>query len=566
MIVLRYCTYRRKDEKGNRRSSNRPFHFFIFSLSPINTLLLLIARALIAMTPNYRRLVGRLALVAATLLLQINYNGIKAFSLVSTQVSCSSSNSVTDGGTTEVLPVPPHCYLHPSASIIQTSPTGERGVFVNQDASIPDNEILLRVPMSEVITPQMGLQDTPAGNAISKVTAAVDWHTSLALWLCYSKYRLKNDNPEKQKKQEQEHKISQVQTWYVNNLPWDRMDHLPIFWSSDELVELEGSFLLREILQKRGQWEDLYDTIVKVYPAFANETSFDEFVQAKSMVGSRAFGLNPNNDDEDRTDVGMVPLADMLNHQSKVWSTTCDWSVQEMEFCIRTGPAGLQAGCEAFQSYGRYSNAQYLLKYGFCIERDDEANDNTQTEHEKMLVLPQEAHIAINTGTNDDNDVEEWFDVSVGRPEAIDLIQYLRDCVEISLEGNEGEDVLVPEHLQEQREDGDWRVPISLLNERLVFSNIADSVDAALDRYPIPFSEDWMQLRERIPGGGYSISKFTKLRNAMVVRAEEKRVLHHWKDKVCKPSLDCLDRIEQSGAGWEEYCDLLEAALFLEML
>jgi hypothetical protein len=85
--------------------------------------------------------------------------------------------------------------------------------------------------------------------------------------------------------------------------------------------------------------------------------------------------------------IGLVPLADMLNHQSRSARQTCDWRVEKSNkkeaFVIRPSPDdGLHAGSEACHSYGLYSNAHYLEYYGFCLE--------TNCRHDGMS--PNEAY------------------------------------------------------------------------------------------------------------------------------------------------------------------------------
>jgi hypothetical protein len=424
----------------------------------------------------------------------------------------------------KVISTPPNCYLHPSASIIQSTST-ERGVYVQQ--SIPTDEIFLSVSMAEIITPQMGREQTPAGQAICKVSTKMDWHTSLALWLCHAKANMDE--------------LSETQKWYIETLPWTEMAHIPIFWSNDELSELMGSPLLEEIFQKRSQWETLYDTIIQLYQPFPQETTFEEFLQAKCLVGSRAFRLG--SDDVDH--VGMVPLADMLNHRSKFEPCTCDWSVKDngndAAFVIRTPSFGLKAGDEAFQSYGLYQNSLYLFKYGFCIEGGIDKD-----------VLPMTVPIRINLTTMTLQDTEdessELFHICIGDPEAaMDLLAFLRRS--LATNNQSGDDQIY--------QDDKFTSPSFVDNEQVVMKLLIQSLESSIHRYPTSLDKD-LDLLLITP-------KFTKLRNAVLVRSCEKKILHHWLD-FCKLSLEQLDNIENNKESWGSYLGQLESSIFRHLI
>lgn len=236
-----------------------------------------------------------------------------------------------------------------------------------------------------IITPDHG-RGTSTGKALQ--VHLVDDHTYLALWIT-STFTNYADNPN---------------FYYYNNLktlPKD-MSHLPIFWSPADLDELKGTRLYTATRLLRKQWEMLYLYIVSQYAPFGKETSQDTFLWAKALVQSRVFFLredylgNEMSSTQNTTTyattntknkIGLVPLADMLNHKSRSDPSTCDWRVEKAlnAFVIRTSREGLSQGSEAWISYGLRTNAHYLANYGFCIK--------TNRRHDGAS--PEQAHLYL---------------------------------------------------------------------------------------------------------------------------------------------------------------------------
>jgi SET domain-containing protein 6 len=111
----------------------------------------------------------------------------------------------------------------------------------------------------------------------------------------------------------------------------------PIFWSEDELKELQGTCLTTEKIGKRESDEMLRKRILPIvlenatifYPDGAAQLSEDELLDLAHRIGSTimayAFDLDNGDSDSDseedgwaedregNTMLGMVPMADMLN-------------------------------------------------------------------------------------------------------------------------------------------------------------------------------------------------------------------------------------------------------------
>jgi histone-lysine N-methyltransferase SETD3 len=96
---------------------------------------------------------------------------------------------------------------------------------------------------------------------------------------------------------------------YYDILP-PKLSNMPIFWSKQELAYLQGSYLLRQIEERRAAIVTDYEMICAVAPSITAVATLEEFMWARMCVCSRNFGLVINGV---RTSA-LVPHADMLNH------------------------------------------------------------------------------------------------------------------------------------------------------------------------------------------------------------------------------------------------------------
>jgi histone-lysine N-methyltransferase SETD3 len=96
---------------------------------------------------------------------------------------------------------------------------------------------------------------------------------------------------------------------YLDILP-KQYNNFPVFYSSEEMKELEGSPCLDQIYQKINDIKFDYDSILKTIPDFS-KFSFKDFMEMRMVVSSRIFGVKIAGR---KTDC-LAPLADMLNHK-----------------------------------------------------------------------------------------------------------------------------------------------------------------------------------------------------------------------------------------------------------
>ena len=141
---------------------------------------------------------------------------------------------------------------------------------------------------------------------------------------------------------------------------------MPIFWSQDELDELQGSHLLQQIQDRNQAISEDYYSICQVAPQLASLCSLDEFKWARMCVCSRNFGLVV---DGHRTSA-LVPQADMLNHY-RPRQTKWTFDEDRQAFTITTLQP-IIGGSQVYDSYGQKCNHRFLLNYGFAVEDNRE--------------------------------------------------------------------------------------------------------------------------------------------------------------------------------------------------
>ena len=149
--------------------------------------------------------------------------------------------------------------------------------------------------------------------------------------------------------------------YYFDLLPKD-FSNFPIFYTSKELEYLKGSPFLLQILEKKEDMKSDYAILCQYLPDF-KQFSYLKFCQARLLISSRIFSINDN-----KTDV-LAPFADLLNHKRP---RQTQWYYDDnLESFVIQATEDIKEGNEIFDSYGRKTNARFLLNYGFCLEDND---------------------------------------------------------------------------------------------------------------------------------------------------------------------------------------------------
>jgi hypothetical protein len=145
---------------------------------------------------------------------------------------------------------------------------------------------------------------------------------------------------------------------YLKTLPKDFIN-FPIYFNEKELINLEGSSLLKLIEIQKKEILDDFNII-----SHLEICSFDDFLQAKLIVSSRLHSIKTKQDES-----GLVPLADMFNHHS---GSNVGWfyDFESNSFAVQANQS-FERGQEICIDYGDKSNLKLMIGYGFAIENNE---------------------------------------------------------------------------------------------------------------------------------------------------------------------------------------------------
>mmetsp|Transcript_7023 Transcript_7023/g.7975 ORF Transcript_7023/g.7975 Transcript_7023/m.7975 type:complete len:615 (+) Transcript_7023:45-1889(+) len=446
---------------------------------------------------------------------------------------------------------------------------------VHSRADVPPDTICMMIPRKCLITVEMG-KATPLGKTVLESDLDLDApkHIYLMIYILWDR-RVNGPN-------------SFFHPYY-EILP-STLKNMPIFWSSDELAGLDGSYLLEQIADRNEAIADDYYAICNVAPNLGDLCTLEEFKWARMCVCSRNFGLQI---DGHRTSA-MVPHADMLNHYRP---RETKWTFEEdrQAFTITT-LQGIPSGAQVYDSYGQKCNHRFLLNYGFAVE------DNREIDG----FCPNEVPIDLTVDPNDplygkkvefctcgkvlatalsDNTTTAGIFASKAATAAI--VKRIRVCVSNNensrllfsllriLACNEEEldavtsvggagDVAVGRALfglttsaatdhHHSRIGGvgggilpafyrscrDIRHPIGLRNERVAMMLLLEIITRSLAAYPTTLQEDVKDLSDKA-----AFPRFSNKRHAKIQVRGEKEVLHHFA-QWARAAMDVMDVIER---------------------
>lgn len=457
-----------------------------------------------------------------------------------------------------------------------------RGVHAVQH--VAPNTVCMSVPRRCLITVEMG-QATPIGQAILKSDLDLDApkHIYLMIYLLWDR------------------KVNGANSFfhpYYEILP-RTLRNMPIFWSQEELAQLQGSYLLYQIADRNQAITEDYHSICQIAP-LQNICTLQEFKWARMCVCSRNFGLQI---DGHRTSA-LVPHADMLNHY-RPRETKWTFDEDRQAFTI-TSIQHIAAGCEVFDSYGQKCNHRFLLNYGFAVENNRELDDFCPNEVPvELYVDPDDALFSEKLDFWTRGEMHHHSGVSgavtstilaqaAGRPRqsppttsdtnpsGLPVVKRVRVCVSnnentrllfsllraLSCDGDELTAIATPVTtdgvtralfgLPEVRGPGgssfslatagpgatyhrscrDIRHPVSLRNERAAMRLLVGMMDRHLGTYPTTLSQDLLDLMDE-----RAFPRFSNQRHAKIQVRGEKEVLHHF-SALARTALNVLDVIE----------------------
>jgi len=223
----------------------------------------------------------------------------------------------------------------------QTYKNGERGVHAK--VAIPEHQTVIKIPRSILIYSGMG-EKSPWGEKVSQDPTGIS-----GLSLVYICLYIIQD-------MEYENKFEP----YYKILP-KKFDNFPIFWSPAEKKYLENSYLLTEIDIRKNILLKDYHKLCKILKDFSSICSLQKFLQIRTLVGSRNFGLWIDG----KKQATMVPLGDMLNHSA---TPDVKWFFEEKTNAfVMNSIHSIRSHSAVSDSYGTKCNRSYILFYGFTL-------------------------------------------------------------------------------------------------------------------------------------------------------------------------------------------------------
>ncbi|XP_059449906.1 ribulose-1,5 bisphosphate carboxylase/oxygenase large subunit N-methyltransferase, chloroplastic [Corylus avellana] len=239
---------------------------------------------------------------------------------------------------------------------IERVEVGERGLVASKN--IRKGEKLLFVPPPLVITADSEWTCVEAGEVL-KQNSVPDWPL-LATYLISEASFLESSR------------------WrsYISALP--RQPYSLLYWTREELDRYLEASQIREraierVMDVIGTYNDLRLRIFSKYPHLFPEEVFniETFKWSFGILFSRLVRL-PSMDGR----VALVPWADMLNHSCEV-ETFLDYD-KSSQGVVFTTDRPYQPGEQVFISYGKKSNGELLLSYGFVPKEGTNPSDSVE--------------------------------------------------------------------------------------------------------------------------------------------------------------------------------------------
>ncbi|KAE8023210.1 hypothetical protein FH972_008936 [Carpinus fangiana] len=384
----------------------------------------------------------------------------------------------------------------------------QEGLGLVAQRDLARNEVVLEVPKRLWINP-----DAVAASDIGSVCSDLKPWVSVALFLIREK--LKSDSPWR---------------YYLDVLP--EYTNSTIYWSEEELAELQGTQLLSTTLSVKeyvqNEFLKVEEEIISPHKQiFPSPITLDDFFWAFGILRSRAFSrLRGQN-------LVLIPLADLINHSPSITTEDHAWEIKgaaglfswDTLFSLRT-PVSVKAGEQVMIQYDiNKSNADLALDYGF-IESKADRNAFTLTLEisESDPFFGDKLDIAESNGLGE----TAYFDIVFDRPLPPTMLQYLR------LVALGSTDAFLLESIFRNSVWGHLELPVSRANEELICQVVRDACKSALSAYHTTIEED-----EKLKGENLD----PRLEIAVGIREGEKKVLHQI-DETFKARESELDELE----------------------
>ena len=301
--------------------------------------------------------------------------------------------------------------------------------------------------------------------------------------------------------------------YYFDLLPKD-FSNFPQFYTSKELEYFKGSPFLAQIIEKKKDMKSDYLKLCEHLPDF-KQFSYLKYCQARLLISSRIFGISIN---DVKTDV-LAPFADLLNHKRP--RQTQWYYDDDLESFVIQATEDIKEGSEIFDSYGKKTNARFLLNYGFCLEDNDTSefamtiafNESYPLFEQKKNFFQNECELVRTFNLNNN-----FYESQI-----IELLSFLRfilfegDMEELYNAISSSENI----YNEEIPLTFYYIHPISKELEIKVLKHLSLLCRRALGKYPTTFEEDQNLLKSK-----KNIS--FNLRNSLLLLMSEKTVLSYF--------------------------------------
>ncbi|KAH9863089.1 hypothetical protein IAQ61_009366 [Plenodomus lingam] len=321
----------------------------------------------------------------------------------------------------------------------------------------------------------------------------------------------------------------------------------PIFWTQDELKELEGTVLTAEKIGKSESDEMLRTHVLPIVTQ--NPTAFcpkgaiplneEDLLALAHRIGSTimsyAFDLDDDKEEsdaeeegwvEDRdglTMLGMVPMADVLNANADFNAHVNHGEKLE----VTSLRSDIRAGTEILNYYGPLPSSELLRRYGYVTpehHRYDVAEVSWELVRSTLV-----AHLELSDG------ILQAVETQLGEDELEDYFVLERDSGEPSDEGRlvqPPQTCEVPTELSEQlktilkalKKQQPELIGSAVRRDEILHAVIGEALNRKLSEYATSVEEDEELLENS------SLTKRHRL--AIEVRLGEKRLLHEVRASV----------------------------------
>lgn len=501
--------------------------------------------------------------------------------------------------------------FHPGIRVVSVG-GDECGIQIqsNDRFRTGEKEDVIFVDRKEFLTPQSGIE-SPLGQALHLYLSQADHsiqahqeklpHIYLAVYLAQYKHGVL------------EKPTGLATIKYLETLPsLSALQHLPIFWEDSMLEELQCSVLQQAVRSRREEWRQEFLLIQTAVAAVGlSRDSFfltlEIWLWARSIVTSRSFTDSWNNNHP-----CLCPYVDMMNHVTSTHAqgtsdvVQCTWEIDSKGYHLRLPqwdddrPGMRNSDPRLEISYGCHSNAHFLMNYGFSILDDEEqAVEELATLHVLLPDSMQEKDTELlweADGLGDCHSIAR--NVTIGIGDAGPMESVLSLCRVASAKEQElshmKQNFLKQDQRTDECDDGLvpqlgatlCRSPYSVSNEIRALHMLQAMTQSALGRYSTTIDEDTDLLlaRHQTDQRTYKsplarvrslwntilspqnqskpvlpIGTFTQWRNAVTVRREEKKILHHY-FLLASIGLNYLEYSNED-EHFETYKGMLEASL-----